>query len=520
MIKAGILCNNSEIERTGEDNEYRGMGSPTETSLLILGAKTGLFSESFDYRRINEYTFNSDRKMMSILYYQNGKRIVYAKGAPEIILEKCNQTYDNGNIKTLSKEDISKIADLQREMAKSAFRTLALCYKEVEGVDENYEEDEFVFLGIVAMEDSPREEVSKAIKTAMRAGINVYMITGDSRETALSIAKQIGLDTSDRVLDGQEIDQLSDKELEVKVREVNLFARVKPEHKIRLVRIFKELGETVAMTGDGVNDAPALKEAHVGIAMGKNGTDVSRSSADLILKDDNFATIVSAITEGRTVFNNIRKFVTYQLSCNLAEILTLLVGVIVAPIFGWYTPLLVSIQILFMNLVTDNLPALTLGLNPTSIDIMEEKPRNTENILNKELIKLLITTASFMAVSVLSAYYVSHNVLGLSTDVSRTTALLTFILIEISTAFSFRSFRKFTLNRSPLVNKHLVIASLASMLFTILIIYTPLNVIFETVHIGPLEWTIAIIFNLIMMFFNDITKIINLKNESYLADTR
>jgi len=204
---------------------------------------------------------------------------------------------------------------------------------------------------------------------------------------------------------------------------------VEPKDKLRIVTAWQNQGEVVAMTGDGINDAPALKEAHVGIAMGKNGTDVSRSASDLILKDDNFATIILAIAEGRTVYNNIRKFVTYQLSCNLAELMTLFFGVLLAPIFGWQVPLLVSIQILFMNLVTDNLPALTLGINPTSKDIMEDKPRNKENILNRELLKLLLCTAFFMGFITLFSYFISYNVFKLSFEVSRTVALLTLILI-------------------------------------------------------------------------------------------
>lgn len=520
LISAALLCNNSEIERTGEDAEYKTIGSPTETALLILGAKVGLFKDSYIYERVNEYPFNSERKMMSVLYRQDNKQYVYAKGAPEVILEKCTKTYNNGAEKSLSDTEISKIQELQQEVSSTAYRTLALCYKEVSTHDGKYNENDFTFLGLVAMEDPPREEVAASIKTALKAGIKIYMATGDSKETALSIAKQIGLGNNSNTLDGNAIDQLSDEELAVAVNETSIFVRVKPEHKIRLVKIFKDLGETVAMTGDGVNDAPALKEAHVGIAMGKNGTDVSRSVADLVLKDDNFATIVSAIKEGRNVYNNIRKFVTYQLSCNLAELITLFIGVLVAPLFVWQTPLLVSIQILFMNLVTDNLPAITLGLNPTSDDIMEVKPRSKGNILNRELLQLLIGTAISMALVALIAYFVSFNILQLSVEASRSIALLTLILAEIVTAYSFRSFRKFTLNRSPFVNRQLVLASSLSVFFTLIIIYTPASKIFETVHVGISGWVIALVCGAFMLILNDFIKSRNLKNPKYLASTK
>lgn len=520
VLIASILCNNAEIERSGEDNEYRVLGSPTETALLILAAKVGIFKESFLNKRVNEYPFNSERKMMSVLYVQNGRYCVYAKGAPEVLLEKCSKTYNNGTAKDLTAKEKERILSLQKEMSNTAYRTLAICYKEVGAKEKSYKEEDFTFLGLVAMEDPPREEVAEAIKTATSAGIKVYMVTGDSKETALSIAKQIGLGVDTKTLDGNTIDQLSDAELAVAVKETTIFARVKPEHKIRLVKIFKDLGETVAMTGDGVNDAPALKEAHVGIAMGKNGTDVSRSVADLVLRDDNFATIVSAIAEGRTVYNNIRKFVTYQLSCNLAELVTLFVAVLLAPMLGWQTPLLASIQILFMNLVTDGLPSLSLGLNPTSKDIMDDRPRNKENILNGQLLKLLIGTGVFMASVTLLSYLLSFNVFGLTLETSRTVALLTLILVEIVSAFSFRSFRKMALNRSPFINKYLVIASFLSFSFTLLIIYTPLNNIFETTPLNLTGWVIALVCSSLILIFNDVIKSLNLKNPNYISSTK
>ena len=509
VIEAVILCNDAEIERTGEDSEYHIRGTPTEAALLILGAKTGNFKENFDHPRLGEYPFSSDRKMMSTLYEVNGEYTVYAKGAPEVLIRKC---------KNLSDEETKKILNLQIEMASSAYRTLAVAYKKLNSATNEFLEDELTFLGLMAMEDTPREESAEAIRMAEKAGVRVLMSTGDSKETAVSIAKQIGLRTE--VIEGYQMDELSDQEFEIAVKENTIFARVKPEHKIRIVRTLKSLGFTVAMTGDGVNDAPALKESHVGIAMGKNGTDVSRSAADLVLKDDNFATIVAAIAEGRTVFNNIRKFVTYQLSCSVAEILVLLLGVLLSPVLGWQIPILLSMQILFMNIVTDNLPALTLGLNPSSKDIMEDKPRNSVDILNKVLINVIIVTAVTMCVATLASYYVSFNVFGYSHEISRTVAMLTLILVEILTAFSFRSFKQRTLNRSPFNNKYLVIASVTSLFLTLVIIYTPIRSAFETIPLGARAWGIALGCSLVLLVSNDLIKFINLRNKKYILGTR
>lgn len=518
LITTSLLCTDAEIERTGTDQEYKAIGTPTEAALLILGAKTNTFKENLSESRVEERPFNSERKMMSILASDGSEYTVCAKGAPEILLEKCSKYLKNGVETDLTPAVLKTFKDLQTEMAANAYRTLAIAYKKLNSADKNYTEEDLVLLGVVSMEDPPREEVKEALLTAARAGIKVRMITGDNKETALAIAKQIGLGST--VLEGKDLDQLSDTELQLALKNTHVFARVKPEHKIRIVKALKDSDEIVAMTGDGVNDAPALKEAHIGIAMGKNGTDVSRSVADLTLKDDNFATIIDAIAEGRTVFNNIRKFVTYQLSCNFAEISILFIGVIVAPFLDWSIPLITSIQILFMNLVTDNLPSITLGLNPTSKDIMEDQPHRNAQILNKTLIKLLIVTGMVMCVLTLSSFYVSHNVLGHSKEVAQTLALASLIIIEIGTAFSFRSFRKMAIGRSLFVNQALAIASFVSIMATLLIVYTPLSTTFETVYLKPEYWLIPICLTIVAVAIHDIIKNFNLKNKEYLLDTR
>jgi P-type Ca2+ transporter type 2C len=387
--------------------------------------------------------------MMSALVKDKNEALVFAKGAPEVLLAKCDRVHEKG-VHKLSEKMRKSILKQNKEMNSRALRTLMLAYKPVDLDKNTYSENNFIFLGIVGMEDPPREEVKTAIEECADAGIKVKMITGDNKITAISISRQVGLEG--KVLVGLQLDDLSDAELAAAVKQTVVFARVKPEHKLRIVKALKQNGEIVTMTGDGVNDAPALKEAHIGVAMGKNGTDVTRSVSDLILKDDNFATIVSAVKEGRTIFNNIRKFVSYQLSDNYAELFIILIGVIMAPIFGWPVPLLLALHILFMNLVTDNLPAITLGLNPYSRDVMQDPPRKNTGILTKPLFLLLVTNGTIMGTMTLLVFYVSFNILGNSVEVARTTALVCLIVLEVASAFNFRSFRQKTLTRSPFVN--------------------------------------------------------------------
>jgi Ca2+-transporting ATPase len=438
---------------------------------------------------------------------------VYSKGAPEILLKKCNYIErSNGRFRLTDKEK-KKILEINKDMTSNCFRTLGFAYKPVKNFSKKDFEEDLVFLGIAGIEDPPREEVQEAIKICLSAGIQVKMITGDNKETALSIAKRIGI--KGKVMEGSELDNLSDEELAKIVGEVSIFARVKPEHKLKIVKALKLNGEIVTMTGDGVNDAPALKEAHIGVAMGKNGTDVSRSVADLTLRDDNFATIVNAIKEGRTIFKNIRKFVSYQLSCSWAELIILLVGVLLSPLLGWEIPVLLALQILFMNLVTDDLPAITLSLTRSSKDIMEEQPRKKREILNKSLIVWYSLAGVLMAGITLGVLYVVHNVLNQDFAYARTTALLTLILLEIGNAYNFISFRHRITFKYVNVNKYLTYASLISLALTLVIIYTPLNSVFGTVPLGWIDWLVAIIGGFLIIIIFNILKTINNKKQIF-----
>lgn len=516
ILQNATLCNDAAIERTGEEsNEYKVIGTPTEAALLIMSAKSGLFKEDLD-KRINEIPFSSERKAMHILYNDKGKKLIYSKGALDYLLKTCKYIQRDNGIFRLLERDKARILEAKRNMTTDCLRTIAFAYKEPVSKDLNKEiKDGMVFLGFVGIEDPARDGVKEALETCRNAGIKIKMITGDDKETAIAIAKQINLG-SGKVLEGYQIDELTDTELTKLVKKIIIFARVRPEHKIRIVRALKENGEIVTMTGDGLNDAPALKEAHIGVAMGKNGTDVCRSVADLTLKDDNFVTLVDAIKEGRTIFNNIRKFVTYQLSCNFAELVILLAGVLLAPTLGWPVPLLLALQILFMNIVTDDLPAITLGMNKSSNDIMTEKPRKNAAILNKGLFKILVGSGIVVALFVLASFFITFNVLGQIDVDARTTALLALIMLEIAGAFNFRSLRKTTLNRSPMVNPYLLIASIISIITTVLVIYTPLNAIFETCSLPIADWIICIGLSLVYIFLFDTFKRIN--NKKHFLD--
>ncbi len=514
IIDAAINCNDAKISNTGEEGKYSIIGTPTEAAILIMGAKAKRTKEDYSsYQRIEEIPFNSTRKIMSVLCKTHEGNYLYSKGAVEVLIKKCKMVQRVNGVFTMTDKERERILKENHKMNTSALRTLGLAYKKVSTKEINSAEKDLVFLGFVGMEDPPREEVSQAIKMCTSAGITVKMITGDNRETALAIAEQVGLGT--KIIIGEEIEKLSEEELRQTVKKITIFARVTPEHKIRIVRALKANGEVVAMTGDGVNDAPALKEAHIGIAMGKNGTDVSRSVADLVLKDDNFATIVSAINEGRTVFKNIRKFASYQIACTQSELSILFLGVLLAPFFGWQVPIISGIQILFMNIVTSDLPAITLGLNPSSKDNMLIPPRKREesSLITPDYTKLIIFSGIIMGLLTLSSYYLSYNVLGSTQQEAQTVALVTLIIIEIGNAFNFRSFRKGVFGRSLLVNKYLFLASLTSIIATLIIIYTPVSKVFQTIPIGLEFWAVAISLTLIMIIVYDILKYFNNKRE-------
>ncbi|MFH1421035.1 MAG: cation-transporting P-type ATPase [Candidatus Aenigmatarchaeota archaeon] len=497
LLKAAVLCSDTQIEKKPEEKEYTVRGTPTEASLLVMSAKAGILSRNQKAQRKDEVPFSSERKMMSVLCKEKHAYYVYSKGAPEILIERCRHIQHGDKSVRLGAKEKKNILNINKMFTRKKFRVLAFAYKS--HTTKGHFEKDLVFLGLVALEDPPRDEVRSALRLCRRAGINVKMITGDNKETAIEIAREIGM--KPRVMTGEQMDNMSDTVLSKIVKKITVFARVRPEHKLRIVRALKQNKEIVTMTGDGVNDAPALKEAHIGIAMGKGGTDVSREAADMTLKDDNFATIVSAVKEGRTIFSNIQKFVTYQLSCNYAELFIIFFGILL----GLPLPLL-ALQILFMNLVTDDLPAITLGLNPPSFDVMKAKPRKKSVILNKQMLKTLAVAGTVMGVITLSVFFICLNILGQDIHVARTTAMVTLIFFEIMNAFNFRSFR-YRVSSLPLfANKYLVYASVISILTMLFVIYSPLSIPFETVPISAWNWLMAIIAPLSIIVVFDVLK--------------
>jgi P-type Ca2+ transporter type 2C len=503
LMRSAVLCNDSRIFRVGEDHLYRIQGAPTEAALLIMGAKNNFFREDLNYERIEEVPFSSERKMMTVLIKEPKGSVVYSKGALEILLKRCKYIQRDNGVFRLLERDRERILELNSKFANDALRTLAFAYKKGECSSKNCMEEDLIFLGFVAMEDPPRPEIKEALLTCKNAGIKVKMITGDNKKTAISISKQIGLDPG-RVMEGVDIDKLSDEELKKLVKHVVIFARVKPEHKLRIVRALKANGEIVTMTGDGVNDAPALKEAHIGVAMGINGTDVSRSVADLTLKDDNFATIVDAIKEGRTIFTNIQKFSSYQISVNFAQ-----VGILFfATLLGFPKPL-VAIQILFMNIFSDEITALTLIANPYSKDVMELKPRRKSNIVTKPLFIMIVVCGLVMSIgSLLIFNYVllpdQSNYME-----AKTVAFVAMSLFAVANAYNFRSFRKITLLRSPFTNKYLFYGSIFVVASTLMLIYSPLHYFLETVSVHYEFVFFSLLVALSIVIIMDIVKIAN-----------
>lgn len=516
IFNASVLCNESKIFR--EENDYDSTdfhvtGMPTEAALLIMAAKAGIFKEKIGYSVLDEIPFSSERKMMSVLINQKDEKKVYVKGALEILLKKCTHIQKKYGVFRIQEKDKNKILEEGKRMTSKSLRIISFAYREGKDIKNKEDmESNLIFLGFVGIEDPPREEIREAIETCRKAGIKVKMVTGDNKETALSIAKQIELDDG-KVLEGEELDKITDKDLIKIVKDVVVFARVRPEHKLRIVKALKERGEIVTMTGDGVNDSPALKEAHIGVAMGRNGTDVSRSVADLTLKDDNFATIVDAIKEGRKIFSNIQKFSTYQISVNFSQVMLIFLAIVL----GMPLPL-IAIQILFMNLFSDELTALTLAFNPYSKDIMDTKPRRKSEIITKPLFIMLIVAGIVMSVGSLLIFYYTHNILNKPEETARTITFVAMVLFGITNAYNFRSFRKPTIGRSLLVNKPLLYASVFAIIGTAVIVYSPLNSAFEAVPIPFIYWIITFLISLSVVILFDFLKYLNNKKQIWSED--
>ena len=405
LKEAFVYCNDTNYNYDIKDIDKAVMGDPTETALVKVFFKETKEAESFIARanRSFEIPFDSTRKMMTVIMNVNGKETCYMKGAPERVLERCNSVLENGKIKPLTAQKKKQIYNYIESMSNRALRCIAAAYKEEHVVKNDSVEDNLIFLGVAGSMDPPRIEVKDAVLKCKMAGIKPVMITGDHKNTALAIAKSINIcTTDDQAITGDELEKMSDEELVKRVEKLRVFARVSPNHKLRIVRAFKKNNNIVAMTGDGVNDAPAIKEADIGVAMGISGTDVTKEAASMVLMDDNFATIVSAVEEGRIIYDNIRKFIRYLLSCNLGEVLTMFL----ASLFYLPNPL-TPIQILFVNLATDGLPAIALGIDPADKDIMRQSPREkNEGIFARGLWEKIIVRGCLIGICTLLSFMV------------------------------------------------------------------------------------------------------------------
>jgi P-type Ca2+ transporter type 2C len=493
ILRAGTLCTTAGLYKDEAKGWYIN-GDPTEGALIVSARKAGFSNEALkkEHKFITELPFDSDRKMMSVIYDLQKKRIAYIKGAPEIFLEKASHVYTNKGIKKLTSKDKENIHKILEDMSNNALRVLAMGYKylpEKEKYTTNEVESQIVFVGLQAMIDPARSEAKAAIAKCTTAGIKTVMITGDHSSTASAIARELGiLEGTGKVVVGKELEKMSDSQLEELVDTVRVFARVSPQHKLRIVYALKNKGHIVAMTGDGVNDAPALKAADIGVAMGINGTDVAKDSADMVLADDNFASIVSAVEEGRGIFDNIKHFIRYLLSSNVGEVM----AIFVAMLIGLPLPL-IAVQILLMNLLTDGLPALALGIDPPVPGIMNRPPRNPkEGAISKDTWMFSILVGLTMMVGTVGIFWMN---LDGGLNHARTLAFTTLVMFQMFNIFNSRAERSIlTDTRAFYNNKSLLLAIFGSISLQVLIVHwSVLQTYFETVGLSAGDWVTAVL---------------------------
>jgi len=487
LLRVGALCNDARL--TPDDGSWHIQGDPTEGALIVAAAKAKILQDqsNAEFPRLDELPFSAERKRMTTIHQGTKGKLAYSKGAPEIILDSCTRIYQNGEEKELSHRDKEKIMDIARDMAEDALRVLAMAYKPLSDTEPAVNaEQAMVFVGLVGMIDPPREEVKAAIKVCEEAGIKPVMITGDHKLTAVAVARELGLLKESIALSGAELDELSDQEFERIVEQVNVYARVSPAHKMRVIDALAKKGYVVAMTGDGVNDAPALKKADIGVAMGVTGTDVSKEAADMVLIDDNFASIVAAVEEGRSIFANIRKFLTYLLTDNLGTVIAMVAALL------WGLPLpLAAAQILFINLLMDGAPAIALGVEPPEPGMMKRPPRNPRaSIFNRYAIIYISCVGLWIGVAALSVFRWSA---GESLTKSMTLFFATLIMLRLANAFNCRSASTSVFRIGLFSNKWLVYACASSFLLMLAAIYVPfLQVALKTAPLTLGDWIVVV----------------------------
>jgi Ca2+-transporting ATPase len=495
MLQVGVLCNSAVLVRK-DGGAWGIFGDPTEAAILTAAAKLGVLKETEEkgYPAIEELPFDSERKKMTIIRQDGSRFAAFVKGAPDILIGDCTSIDEGDSTRPMTEADRARLLRVNDELADRAMRVLAFAYRSLEELPENPIPDrierELVFAGMMAMIDPPREEAKAAVAECKRAGIRTVMITGDHKNTAVAIARELGFLAEDSMaLTGQDLDGWTDERLGAEVRRIPVYARVSPEHKLRIVRAWRKRGDVVAMTGDGVNDAPAVKEADIGVAMGITGTDVTKEVSDMVVTDDNFASIVAAVEEGRGIYDNIKKFVHYLLSCNAGEILTMFT----ASLVGLPVPLL-PIHILWVNLVTDGLPALALGVDPVDPGIMDKPPRDpAEPVVTRPRAFLMLAQGAFIAFCSLLAFCAILFIEKEGVVRARTGAFIVLSCSQLFHAFNCRNMIRSLFRIGPFSNMKLVYAAAVSFFLQVVVINVPfLRTIFKVEQLSLLDWGLVL----------------------------
>lgn len=508
LMGMATMCTDVEISK--ENGKMELTGEPTEKAIVSKALDEGQNkNELYNVmKRVKDIPFDSSRKMMTTIHKMpNGYRVI-TKGAPDVLLKRCNKVYDNGNVTTLDYSKTKLIENQNNKMADEALRVLAIAYLDIPNlpskIDTETVEKNLIFIGLIGMIDPPREGVKEAVATCKRAGIKTVMITGDHIITAKAIAKDLGiLRGSDLAVTGEELDKIPQSILQKNIMNYSVFARVTPEHKVRIVKAYQSTGAVVAMTGDGVNDAPALKNADIGIAMGKNGTDVAKNAADMVLTDDNFVTIVEAVKQGRNIFDNIKKAVHFLIATNIGEIVTIFLGLVL----GLKSPLL-AIQLLWINLVTDSLPAIALGLEKPEADIMDKKPRDSKKgIFADGLWQRIITEGTMLGILTLVAFSVGNYLYDI--EVGRTMAFVCLGLLELVHSFNIKS--EETIFKVGLFeNKYLLGAFILGALLQIVVVVIPsVAEVFKLVPLTQVQWMYTFGISILPLVIMEIQKAFN-----------
>ena len=507
LLELGSMCTDVTLGIRNQTNEkynlgeiYIADGEPTEKAIVQKALESNINKEKLyrEYERITDIPFSSERKLMTTIHKtEDGYRII-TKGAPDVLINKCNRYYFNGTELNLDNNNKNKIKIINEEMAQKALRVLAVGYKDVKELPEQLDvniENNLTFVGLIGMIDPPREGVKESIKICKNAGIKTVMITGDHIITAKAIARELGILYGKYLaITGKELDNISDKELEKNIMRYSVFARVSPEHKVRIVNAYRKAGNVVAMTGDGVNDAPALKNADIGIAMGQNGTDVAKNASDMILTDDNFVTIVSAVKEGRNIYDNIKKAIHFLIATNVGEIVTIFFGLLL----GLESPLL-AIQLLWINLVTDSIPAIALGLERPEIDIMDKKPKDPKKgIFADGLWGNIFVEGMMIGILTLLAFSIGNNKYGL--EIARTMAFVCLGMLELVHSFNIKS-DKSIFKVGIFENRFLIGAFLLGTILQCGIVFVPMfTKIFKLAQLNIIQWVYCITISILPIF--------------------